>query len=271
VDDIPGSIAHGTLNGAYLDPDWVASLPPDAQQEAQWWQVQTRNGFCAPTSVAMVVSEFYGQPIDAGWFVSEAIDEGLLVPDANGEYSGLTLEQTEQLMESFDVPATTVHFDDRDQAEAQLRQALDNNQGVVAFIDSSETWDRVDDDAEVDGGYIDHAVVITDIEGGFVYISDPGNPTADAMRVPEDVFFDAWGDSDGLGSYGAVITDAAPATSDLAQPDLTSPDLELEDATRAVDAEVQPAIRFDAALSESGSSIWLLPIRLVADMIDGLA
>ncbi len=254
-----------------LDPTWTSTLPPDAQTEAQWWQQQTENGYCGPTSVAMVVSEFVGHPVDAGVFVESAKDLQLLAGEP-GDWEGMTAGQIETLLEAYDVPSSTEVFGTEPVAEAALAEALAQNVGVIALVDSSEIWDEVDDDRSLTDVGMDHAVVVVGMDDSFVYLNDPGTPDGQLMPVAREVFFDAWSDSD----FVALVTEVAPGQ-ELDSPwvaaaqSVQAGDVgALDDATRVLDEAVQPAIVFDPTIASSGAPVWLLPLVLPASAL-GLA
>jgi hypothetical protein len=181
-----------------VDPE----LPEDRSRwEGQFWQQQTENGYCAPTSIAMIVSEMRGTRLDAQQFVDQAIDLGVL-NGSPGDWKGLTLDGAQQLFQSFGVSSTVVQPANASEAWEDLKTwADDSNHGIVAYIDSSEVWNSTDDDG--DGLQLDHAVVVSYVDDDYVYLNDPGTPSGQQLRVPRDVFMDAWDDS----GHGMVVTD----------------------------------------------------------------
>jgi hypothetical protein len=205
-------------NGVPLDGGYDGGLPADdapidqdsqdrSDYEGQFWQQQTQNGYCAPTSVAIVVSEMLGEPLDAQLFVDRTMELGIMHGEP-GAWQGITANETEQLFESFGIPATVVEPGSASDAWEQLGVLTnDTNHGVIAYIDSSEVWDGVDDDfgkQEGEGLKLDHAVVVTHVDDDYVYLNDPGTPNGQQLRVPRDEFMDAWDDS----NHTMVVTDS---------------------------------------------------------------
>lgn len=243
-----------------IDDALLETLPPEVQAEAGWWQ-QQQDGTCAPTAVAMLVSEFYGQPVDAGLFVDQARQLDLVVVDpAKPQDAGMLPDDLPELLASFGVPATHVTFPDEASAEASLKQALAAGSGIIVAVDADELWYAEADDARPGGMAIDHVVVVTGVDDDFVYVNDSGKADGQARAVPRDQFFEAWDDA----SYDAVITDVAPGEVDV------TPYLQAavaDDASSVLDAVIQPAIAFDQAMAESGRPVWLLPVLLGAEAL----
>ena len=92
----------------------------------QWDQTQTENGFCVPTSIAMVASEFAGHEIDAQTAVDEAEQLGYLTQDSSGNWSGLDINQGQDLLEHLGVPC---HVENG--TIDTLRQYLDEGKAIV--------------------------------------------------------------------------------------------------------------------------------------------
>jgi predicted double-glycine peptidase len=180
--------------------------------EGQFWQQQTENGFCAPTSVAILISELTGQNLDASQFVQRAIDLGLLTEGGQFDgWSGMTVTQTEQLVESFGIPAEVFTPASAEEAWSSMQGLIDQNYGIVAFIDSSEVWERADDPA-TDTTPMDHAVTIAAYDDNYVYLNDPGIDGGKLEAVPREQFEQAWSDS----GYAMVVPDMQGPTSTVA-------------------------------------------------------
>lgn len=243
-----------------IDDAQLGTLPPEVQAEAAWWQ-QQQEGTCGPTAVAMLVSEFYGEPVDAGLFVDQARQLDLVAEDpARPQDAGMYPADIPDLLAEFGVPATHVSFSDATSAEAALTEALASGSGVIASVDADELWYGEADDARPGGMAIDHVVVVTGIDEDFVYVNDSGDPDGQARAVPKAEFFEAWDDA----SYEAVVTDVAPGDVDVT-PYLQS--AAADDASSDLDEAVQPAITFDQAIADSGRPVWLLPVVLGADAL----
>lgn len=187
------------------------ALHGDPVAEAELWFEQAENGFCVPASVAMIVAEFTGADGAAALeddTVGAAVELGLLT-GGPGDWSGLTADQAEVLLEHFGVEAHV----ETGSADA-LRQYLDEGRSVMVGVDSDEVWyPAVDDDTAADAGP-DHAVVVTgvDDEAGVVYLNDPGSPDGRGWTMSLADFEDAWAD----GGNQMVVTDGAPAAEILA-------------------------------------------------------
>lgn len=107
------------------------ALPPEVQAEAASWQKQQDNT-CAPTAVTMLVSEFYGQPVDAGLFVDQARQPDLVAADPARPQDALMYPaDLPELLATFGVQATHVCFPDSASAESGLQQALASGSGEV--------------------------------------------------------------------------------------------------------------------------------------------
>ncbi|WP_454299462.1 hypothetical protein [Salana multivorans] len=86
-----------------IEPASSEELVDRGECEAAFWQFQEENGFCAPTSVAIIFSEMFGQTLPKEIFVERAIELGLLDWTADG-WSGLDIPSIEQLMEKLRRP-----------------------------------------------------------------------------------------------------------------------------------------------------------------------
>jgi hypothetical protein len=217
--------AHDPVEPNPVDPNPANENPAPITEadrlawEGQFWQQQTENGYCAPTAVAIVLSEFAGKDFDGSIFVQRAKDLGYLSTDANGAWSGLHPDQIESLFESFGVPATTLTPASPDEAWSELTELVNTNHGVIATIDSSEVWNHVDDPA-TDTPAPDHAVTIAYIDENNVYLNDSGTPDGKIEVVSRADFEQAWADS----GHTMIVTDAAaPLPGDTGGDGLTTP------------------------------------------------
>jgi hypothetical protein len=175
-------------------------LAGDPVGDAEHWFQQARNGFCAPASVAQIVSEYSGVHFpDESAFVQLASEQGLFSVGMDG-VPGMTPENTLALLESAGVPASL-----QVGTTADLVQYLEEGRGILLFLDSGEVWTG---EAVEDNTY-DHAVVLTgiDTERGVAILSDPGSPDGNLEEVPLEVFTDAWADS----QNAMIVCDEPPA------------------------------------------------------------
>ncbi|MCJ0907102.1 C39 family peptidase [Rhodococcus sp. ARC_M6] len=171
------------------------------------WFYQEVDGYCGPSSVAQVVSEYTGLDIsDPQQLVDRALELGLF---ANGDPSqGMTSANMEILMEDQGVPC---HLEPG--SMSGLEEKLSDGYGVIAMVDSGEIWYPGEETTE--DNTADHAVVVVgiDTERGVVILSDPGHPDGNQSEVPISVFEDAWADS----GHEMLVADA--------------PDVDLADST----------------------------------------
>ena len=208
-------------------PDDTPNIHGDFVDDRPYTQIQTEDGFCAPVSVGMVISEFFGRVVTEEETVDAAIELGFLTHDSEG-WSGLTVFDTEKLVEHFGISAhieppidpVTGEFLDPvtpDEALDNLGEHLDANHGVVLMVDADEVWTDVEDDGTFGDG-MDHAVVIRQIneETGTVILNDPGNPDGGReWEMSIEDFMEAWDDS----GYAMVVTDEAPDAAAYASKD----------------------------------------------------
>jgi hypothetical protein len=190
--------------------------------ELTWSQVQSENGLCVPTSVAMVVSEFFGDPGDQHYemeVAGAAVGMDLLTANPDGTWSGMTAEGAVSLLDHYNIPAHIEppegHVAVPQEMIERLDQYADENRGILVAVDSGELphWGGSSDDATTGDAGPDHALVVTDIEidplhpeGGTVTLNDPGHPEGAQVAMGVDEFRDAWNDS----NFQMVVTDYAP-------------------------------------------------------------
>jgi hypothetical protein len=179
-----------------------------------YWQGQSEDGLCVPTSVAMLVSEWKGNPFSqfsAAEVEEAAKSEGLLEETATG-WSGMTCEQAVTLLDHYGIKA-----DVTDGSLATLAEYLSENRQVILAVDSDELWygKETDDTTGVDADP-DHAVRITgiDLDRGVAVIEDPGDPQGSGKEIPLGLLEDAWADS----GHEMVVTEGAPPSESESQP-----------------------------------------------------
>lgn len=175
------------------DPD-ATTAPADGTYgtPTAWtadWFYQEVDGYCGPSSVAQIVSEYTGLDIsDPQQLVDRALELGLF---PNGDPSqGMTSKSMEILMEDQGVPC---HLETS--SISDLEEKLSDGYGVVTMVDSGEIW--YPGEETVEDNTPDHALVVAgiDTERGVVILSDPGHPDGNQLEVPIDTFEDAWSDS----------------------------------------------------------------------------
>ncbi len=258
----PTQVDPTQVDPTQVDPTQVDPTQTDATadsdaveraDDAQYWFEQSENGFCAPVSVAMIVGEYSDQPMDEATFVQRAVDLGYLSYDESGQssgWSGMTIEHTAELLESFGVPAT-VQYGDVD----SLNGLLDQGYNAIVAIDSSEIW------TGQATGNVDHAVVVSSIENGMVYLEDPGTPDGQLEAVPVDVFEQAWSAS----GDQMVVTDNPDTTAPTPG---VGPDVFVDPTADTADGTGDGTVSSDlGALIGSSPGAVLLPIVLSGDAV----
>jgi hypothetical protein len=163
----------------------------DADGWREHWFEQAENGYCAPASVAQIVSEYTGHDFtDESAFVQLAQENGLLGPGADA-VNGMLPDDISKLLTLCGIPAETEQGD-----IGGLADAINDGRGVMVAIDSGEYWDPGDEPAG-DDNTADHCVVVTEIDEarGVVYLSDPGHPQGNELQMPIEQFENAWADS----------------------------------------------------------------------------
>ena len=133
------------------------------------WFYQQVDGYCGPTSVAIIANEFSDAGItDPQVMVDQAYNMGLTQDISEGLY----MEDIQTLLDASGVPCETVTSSMDD-----LAARLDAGCGVIAAVDSGELWGDSADAAGEDN-MPDHALVVSEIDTntGMVTLEDPGNP-----------------------------------------------------------------------------------------------
>jgi hypothetical protein len=177
-------------------PSWYSDLV--------WSQTQSVSGFCVPVSVAMVVSQFFGNEDDIHSemeLVSVAISKGWMHQNADGTWTGLDANQAALLLKHYNIPS---HVEQG--TIADLRRYIGEGRGVILAVDSSEVWTTADDDATDQHKGADHALVIKAIDDNSVTLFDPGDAMCPVRVMSLADFEDAWEDSGDT----MVVTDATP-------------------------------------------------------------
>lgn len=177
------------------------------------WFFQEVDGYCGPSSIAQVVSEYTGLNItDPQQLVDRALELGLF-PN-NDPSMGMTSADMEILMEDQGVPC---HLENSSMQDLEAK--LSEGYGVIAMVDSGEIWypgtETYEDNTP------DHALVVAGIDEdrGVVILSDPGNPDGNQFEISIDEFDNAWADSD----HEMLVADATDP--DLADTTTVDPDL----------------------------------------------
>lgn len=231
----PGEVGSDTTD--YPDVVVDGQLIGDPQGASEHWFQQAANGFCLPSSLAQIISEYTGvhYPNEQA-FVDWANKERLFQVSPDG-VPGIAFSDGIQLLEKAGVPAT-LQFGDPD----SLAEDLAEGRGVVLFVDSGEIWqegEATEDDAP------DHAVVVSGIDTarGVVYLSDLGSPDGNMEEVPIDIFNDAWADS----QNSMIVCDQPDP--DVMANDTATPDDTPSDGAPVDDAPVEDAPVEDAPVA----------------------
>ncbi|MDQ3484470.1 MAG: C39 family peptidase, partial [Actinomycetota bacterium] len=232
----PGPFEPVDPTSVVVDPT-ADTVIGDPGEDAQYWLYQGEFGTCAPTSVAMVLADVLDVPIGSNEdVVQRAVDLGLggweQQDDDGVDFSGLYVEDTMALLESYGVDATQ-SYGDLDTLTAHLEAGS----AVMVGVDSSEVNENVDDDDVADTGWneqsewnprgdFDHLLVVTGIDpvNEVVYLNNSNNPDGAGMVIPLDQFMGAWEDS-GNAMISTELPDETAATgiSDNDIAELTDP------------------------------------------------
>ena len=217
VQHADGTVDHWNAEGELIGTDeqvfyWTVSQEPSGgeTQEAgaetegvygnsyAWhddWFYQQVDGFCGPTSVAIIANEFYGSYTFDPEFLAYQAEALGLTPDIS---LGMPPESIELLLEAQGIPAELVNSN-----MTELAQCLSGGHGVIAMVDGGEIWGE-DVEEYFEDWTSDHALVVTEIDTskGTVTLADPGHPNGNGLQVSIEQFEDAWADSD----YEMVVT-----------------------------------------------------------------
>jgi len=218
ADGVDPGVDPGGTDPSNTDTDWSVEdgrIIGDPAETSEHWFEQAANGFCAPASIAQIVSEYTGTNYpDETAFVQVANEIGVWQVGPDG-VPGLTVEGAAAVLEASGVPAAIVTGG----GLPMLADYLDSGHGIMVAIDSGEVWEgeATEDNAP------DHMVVVAgiDVDRGVVLLSDPGSPDGNLEEVPIEVFMDAWADSD---NTMIVAEEPAPETDDAAGGTTADPD-----------------------------------------------
>jgi hypothetical protein len=195
--DTPAPVGGVALvNGGQLVGDPVG--------DAEHWFNQAANGYCVPSSIAQIVSEYSGaHHADESAFVARANALNLFTVGPDGVPT-MGVDGAHTLLEDAGVPASIEVGIGVD----TLVGYLADGRRVMLAVDSDEIWYGTEDRAAAD-----HAVVLTGIDTarGVAILSDPGTPDGNMMEVPLDVLTDAWAD----GGNTALVCDQPPGAPDF--------------------------------------------------------
>jgi len=190
-----------------IDPG-AETVIGDPLEASEYFLYQGLEGTCAPTTVAMVLSETLGVPIESNQdVVQRAVDLGLIEYDpATGEFGGMGDQTIMLLMESYGVDVALRYGDMSD-----LANYLEAGYPIMVGVDSDEIYGS-DDDA-TDGGFDDnHELQVTGIDpvNDLVYLNNPNNEQG-TMVIPLEQFANAWADAGNSIITTDVPTDDAGA------------------------------------------------------------
>lgn len=206
-----------------LDEDFFAYDGVAGNQFA-WtddWFYQEVDGYCGPSSVAILLNEFAGAGItNPEFMVSQALELGLMDDPTQGMYSRDIAE-----LLSVNGIGAEVRYSSIDDLAAKLEMGY----GVIACIDGGEVWLDNDTDIYSEDNLPDHALVVTqvDFNGGTVTLADPGTPDGNSFTVSIEQFEDAWADS------GFEMVSTTEIDPDLADPRMVDQHMAIVNATRS--------------------------------------
>lgn len=182
--DAVGMDELGVLHGA----------PESSSDE---WFLQYEDGYCVPASITQVISEVIDQPLADESAVVAAMQEMGMDFDPS---QGMRLDEGLQVLEFFGVDGEVM----TDLSLTDLQTYLDEGRSLILGVDSGDIWGEPDPAGTT--GDADHALVITaiDQDGGYVVLSDPGNPEGNQDVVPLADFVEAWS---GSGNSAIVTTE----------------------------------------------------------------
>lgn len=162
------------------------------------WFFQETNGYCGPTSAAIIINEYFDAGItDPEYMVNQAYEMGLTDNISQGMY----MADVQKLLAANGVPCENVTSSMDD-----LANRLESGYGIIAFVDAGEVWGTDNDTASGDSNP-DHFLVVTEIDTntGTVTLADPGDPNGNSREIPINEFEEAWADS----NYEIISTTTA--------------------------------------------------------------
>lgn len=174
-----------------------------------YWFYQEHNGYCVPSSVTQVIEAQTGIDMHSYSLVEQEAARLGLPTGAQG----LTLQQAQELLQGFSIPAQVHTYPLGGPAVQQLEQYLAEGRSVILAVNASPIWYGSETAGNPTGGP-DHAVVVTAINAqtGMVTLSDPGTPGGNEELVPFQTFMEAWAPS----SYGMLVTGDSAGGADQA-------------------------------------------------------
>jgi hypothetical protein len=175
----------------------------DPASQMDDWIHQNEIDNCAVAAETSLINQFLEEGI--------TIDDATYISRSNGWYEpgeGTMMDEIGNLMEIHGVPNHSVINASFEQLVAELQ----NGNGVIVGVNSSELWDNgiLNNIKEffyevfgldiADFNPADHAVVFTGIdvsdpENPMAILNDSGTPNGAAVRYPLDQFADAWSNS----------------------------------------------------------------------------
>ena len=204
--DVPDDLEFDPVDPQELpvDPTLDTIVGNPAEDSAYWVYQGDGNGTCAPTSVAMILSDVLGQDVPSDVVIERAIELGVLSYDPSQEgldaWSGMNESGVMVLAESFGLDVDLRYGDTSD-----LVDYLAAGHSITVGLDADEIWYGVDDDSTDGGTDGNHQVVVTGIDpvNGLVYLNDSGNPDGLGEVIPLSQFEDAWADT----NNSMIVTD----------------------------------------------------------------
>ena len=206
-----------------LDQDFFAYDGVAGNQFA-WhndWFYQEVDGYCGPSSVAIILNEFAGEGItNPEYMVAQALELGLMDDPNQGMYT----RDIAELLSANGIGAEVQYSSIDD-----LATKLEMGYGVIACVDGGEVWLDNDTDIYSEDNLSDHALVVTqvDFNAGTVTLADPGSPDGNGLTVSIEQFEDAWADS----NFEMVAT--TEINSDLVDPSMVEQHMAIVNATRS--------------------------------------
>jgi hypothetical protein len=203
--DIPDDLDFEPLDPISVSVDPAAdTVIGNPEVDAEYWLYQgDGNGTCAPTSVAMILSDVLNVALPSDAIIQRALELGVLTFDPSKEgidaWSGMNDAGIITLAESFGLDVNLRYGDIED-----LANYLGAGHAITVGIDADEVWYGEDDETDSGMGG-NHQVVVTgiDLTNGVVYLNDSGTPDGQASAIPLDQFADAWADC----SNSMIVTD----------------------------------------------------------------
>lgn len=182
---------YDNFDPEHADMDHIIGHP---EEHIDSWHLQETDSSCAVCAQEFIYEHFTGQEISEE--TMREIGEEIGVYDAGGTAPadvGLILES-----QGFHIEQS-VH-DSADEAQIELVHALENGEGVIVGLDSTEIWTGTNNDGWFGWNQTaDHAVQVIGIDNShegqpMVILNDSGHPDGCGSMIPLDLFMDAWED-----------------------------------------------------------------------------